>query len=396
MSGATTIGPTIAITDNGRLRVAIIDTVLLKVASRCNLNCSYCYVYNMGDEGWRSLPKRMSADVQRATITQLVALSRAQQRPFSVVLHGGEPLLLGASRLADLFAALRAELPPRYGLHIQTNGLLLSNCILDLCAKFHVGISISLDGPRDINDQHRVRHDGRGSHSGIVDAVERVRSHRMAKELFSGLLAVVDPTSDPSEVYSFFKEIGAPSIDFLYRDGNHDRLPHGKASFASDEYGRWMSSLLDLYLSDPTPPRIRVLDDMLKLILGGHAKKEGMGISDYGIVIVDTDGSIRKNDTLKSVSNAIDHFDSNWSVLENQLDDMVNTPEFETYHAAQRPTASVCKKCPEFGVCGGGMPLHRWSDRNGFDNPSVFCLDQRVLIGRMREWIKSNRVAKVG
>jgi uncharacterized protein len=41
------------------------------------------------------------------------------------------------------------------------------------------------------------------------------------------------------------------------------------------------------------------------------------------------------------------------------------------------------------------MPLHRWSDRNGFDNPSVFCLDQRVLIGRMREWIKSSRVAKV-
>ena len=37
----------------------VIDTVLLKVASRCNLDCSYCYVYHMGDDGWRYQPKLM-------------------------------------------------------------------------------------------------------------------------------------------------------------------------------------------------------------------------------------------------------------------------------------------------------------------------------------------------
>ena len=38
-----------------------LDTVLLKVASRCNLDCSYCYVYHMGDEAWRDQPDRCSA-----------------------------------------------------------------------------------------------------------------------------------------------------------------------------------------------------------------------------------------------------------------------------------------------------------------------------------------------
>jgi uncharacterized protein len=273
--------------------------------------------------------------------------------------------------------------------------LLLSNRILDLCAEFKVGISISLDGTSELNDRNRVGHDGKGSHSRIMEAVRRLQSHRAAGELFSGLLAVVDPTSDPAEVYAFFKAIGTPSIDFLYRDGNHDKLPHEKASFASDEYGRWMSRLLDLYLSDPTPPRIRVLDDMLKLLLGATAKKEGVGISNFGIVVIDTDGSIRKNDTLKSVGKSSDHFQSDWSVLTHRLDDVVNTAEFEEYHATQRPSSAICKSCPEFGVCGGGMPLHRWSDDNGFDNPSVYCLDQRVLIARMRQWIKAIQVAKV-
>ena len=87
-----------------------IDTVLLKVANRCNLDCSYCYVYNMGDETWRSLPKRMSPKTERAVATGLGALLRSQGRDFSVVLHGGEPLLLGAPRLSSLLS----RSPTRY------------------------------------------------------------------------------------------------------------------------------------------------------------------------------------------------------------------------------------------------------------------------------------------
>ena len=35
----------------------IIDTVILKVVAPCNLNCSYCYEYNMGDDSWKFKPK---------------------------------------------------------------------------------------------------------------------------------------------------------------------------------------------------------------------------------------------------------------------------------------------------------------------------------------------------
>ena len=31
------------------------------------------------------------------------------------------------------------------------------------------------------------------------------------------------------------------------------------------------------------------------------------------------------------------------------------------------------------------MVAHRWSGERGFDNPTVFCADQLLLIGRMRE-----------
>ncbi|HNW18763.1 MAG TPA: radical SAM protein [Sphingorhabdus lacus] len=364
------------------------DTVLLKVASRCNLNCTYCYVFNMGDTGWERQPKRMGEATIARVVQQLGALYRTQMRPFSVVLHGGEPLMLGRNRLEALFAALHSEIPT-CRIHLQTNGTLLDGPTLDLCARFGVGISISLDGPEAITDRFRVDHKGGGSFQRVLRAVERIRQHPSNAQIFSGLLAVVDPETDAREIYKFFKSIGTPSVDFLYRDGNHDELPFGKASFQSTEYGEWMCDLVDAYLADPAPPRIRVIDDMIKLILGGAAQKEGVGISDYGIVVIDTDGTISKNDTLKSTTDAGDAFAESWSIVCDQLSDVVQTAAFRDYHASQRPTAAVCRTCADLTVCGGGMPTHRFSTERGLDNPTVFCADQKLVAARLREWLKA-------
>ena len=38
----------------------IFDALVLKVASRCNLNCSYCFMYNLGDTTYKKQPKFMS------------------------------------------------------------------------------------------------------------------------------------------------------------------------------------------------------------------------------------------------------------------------------------------------------------------------------------------------
>ncbi len=366
--------------------MTVIDTVLLKVASRCNLDCTYCYVFNMGDRGWERQPKRLSAEVVAAIVEQLADLYRRQGRAFSIVLHGGEPLLLGLSRLETLFSAL-ATAVPACGLHLQTNGTLLDPATLDLCAEYHVGISISLDGPKDINDRFRVDHRKEGSFARVMTAIEGLRFHPAADQLFAGLLAVVDPQTDPDEIYAFFKKTGTPSVDFLYRDGNHDVLPFGKSSVASTEYGQWMCRLADLYLNDPEPPRIRVIDDMVKLLLGGAARKEGVGVSDYGIVVIDTDGTISKNDTLKSTADAGDSFAQGWSLMRDRLVDVVNTSEFSRYHASQRPTSANCRACNNLAVCGGGMPTHRFSAEGGLDNPTVFCADQMILIDRLRDWL---------
>ena len=364
-----------------------LDTVLIKVASRCNINCSYCYVYNMGDTGWANMPRQISDETIRAVARSLSQITRIQSRPFAVVLHGGEPLLLGHQRLRYVISVIRSKLPNETALSLQTNGILISDEILDLFAETRTTISVSLDGPRHVHDRSRVGHTGQGTFDKVLEGIERLRKHPDSSYLFSGLLAVVDIESDPKDVYSFFKELNPPSVDFLYRDGNHTRLPDGKKSLQSTEYGLWMAELLEVYLADPRPIRIRFLDDIIKVMLGGSGTKDGVGLTNYGVLIIDTDGTVTKNDTLKSSYNGVDRFEQKWSVHTHDLVDVLSSVEFSQYHAMQRPSSTTCLACPELKVCGGGMTLHRWRDDNGYDNPSVYCADQKLLIGSIRKYL---------
>ena len=200
-------------------------------------------------------------------------------------------------------------------------------------------------------------------------------------------MAVIDPKSDPAEVYEFFKTLDPPGVDFLYRDGNHTRLPEGKESLRSTEYGQWLARLVDIYLFDQSPVPIRFIDDLIKLTLGGKGTKDGAGLTDFGILVIDTDGSITKNDTLKSSFNGADRFAQGWSVHSNTLKEVLSSNEFAESHALQRPTSKICLSCPELQVCGGGMTLHRWRDTNGYDNTSVYCADQLLVIGRIRNQV---------
>lgn len=339
----------------------------------------------MGDSGWSDMPNHISHETTLAVAKALDELTRIQTRPFAVVLHGGEPLLLGPKKLDRVLSELRSVVPSACSFGLQTNGILITEEILDVCFKNRTTVSVSIDGPKHVHDRGRLGHDELGTYDKVVKGINTLRKHSNSAFLFSGLLAVIDPTSDPLEVYGFLKTLGAPGVDFLYRDGNHTRLPEGKESLRSTEYGQWLARLVDIYLSDQNPLPIRFIDDLVKLTLGGKGTKDGAGLTDFGILVIDADGSITKNDTLKSSSNGADRFSQKWSVRSNSLIEILSSAEFAASHELQRPTSKICLSCPELRVCGGGMTLQRWRDANGYDNTSVYCADQLLVIGNIRK-----------
>jgi uncharacterized protein len=101
---------------------------VVKVATRCDLSCTYCYMYLPGNESWKSLPRVMSRPVADRIGRSIGTHVRQHGLDeIAIVLHGGEPMLAGADRLVDIAGRLRGHVPPatRVRISLQTNGMLL-------------------------------------------------------------------------------------------------------------------------------------------------------------------------------------------------------------------------------------------------------------------------------
>ena len=369
---------------------ARLDTILIKTASRCNLDCTYCYVYQGKDTSWKQQPKKMSKDVISVLVERLVEQSAYQDAGFAIVLHGGEPLLLGYEKLSLLIRLLRSKLNfERYPISLQTNGSLLTKELLDLFSEYKVSVSVSIDGDKATNDIARVTRKGGSSFDNTLKGIKLLKSHPDSAFLFAGTLSVIQPSVSPIITYEFLKGLGTPSMDFLFQDGNHDQLPVGKSSFESIEYGEWLSSLLEIYLSDESPINIPCIDDILRLGLGGVSLKEGKGQESFGILIIETDGEIRKNDTLRLSYDGADFFNIREYVKNIPLRKVLESDEFKKVSDLQSTISRKCLECPVVDICGGGMPLYRWCSDNGYDNPSVYCHDHYHVIQKALGFIRT-------
>src|ERR1700687_1317032 len=122
----------------------LITSVILKLAAPCNLNCSYCYVYNHEDRTYRDRPRYVSDRVFDATLT---AINRycEKRRPhsMSITFHGGEPTLVGTAR-CDQLAARAADVLGRHlnSLAIQTNGTLIDDDWVEVFRTHNVSVGV--------------------------------------------------------------------------------------------------------------------------------------------------------------------------------------------------------------------------------------------------------------
>ena len=149
---------------------------IIKIHSRCNLACDYCYIYEMADQSWREQPKTMSRQVFDDTCRMIGEHARRFGLPaVDLILHGGEPLLVGHRDLEYFARRARELLEPinevRVGM--QTNGVLLDEEFLCICDQWDIRIGVSIDGDEKANDRHRRDRRGSGSYSRVTEGLAR-------------------------------------------------------------------------------------------------------------------------------------------------------------------------------------------------------------------------------
>jgi uncharacterized protein len=157
----------------------------LMITHGCNMACAYCYgapekkdreetthLYGSGGTA-------MDYEVARKGVDYLFRESGAQT-DLSVIFFGGEPLLeLGTmERLVPYIREKEKESGKTVDLSLSTNGLLLSDRVVEFLTLNKISCQVSMDGPKDIQDKNRCLPNGAGSYDLILPGVKRLMAAR--------------------------------------------------------------------------------------------------------------------------------------------------------------------------------------------------------------------------
>jgi len=357
---------------------------VLKVHSRCDLACDYCYMYEMADQSWRTQPKRMSPAVAARTATRIAEHVRAHDlTEIALVLHGGEQLLAGPETIAGVVAAVRDAVGPAVTVRatVQTNGVGLDERYLTLFGELGVHVGVSLDGGAQAQDRHRKFASGRGSYAAVSANLRLLGDDRF-RHLFNGLLCVVDVGNDPVAAYQAMLEFGPPRIDFLLPHGTWDAPPPGRVTDdPRTPYADWLITVFDRWYRDPRT-EVRLFAEIMRLLLGRPTTTESVGLAPASFLVIETDGAMAQVDTLRAAFQGATatglHVDT------DSFDDALMLPEIAARQLGYQGLSAQCQQCRIWRVCGGGLYVHRYRPGTGFANPSVYCPDLMRLIDHIR------------
>lgn len=356
----------------------MISQYVLKVHSRCNLACDHCYVYEHADQSWRAKPHAISLETADAAAARIAEHAASHQlEEVRIVLHGGEPMLLGRDRMRDLLAVLRARFTRvRADIRLQTNGILLDERWCELLGAYGVKVGVSLDGAKAANDKHRRFADGRSSYLEVIRGLAMLRQPEN-RHLYAGILSTIDIANDPIAVYEALLAQAPPRIDLLLPHATWDNPPARPIGHPTP-YAAWLTQVYRRWSRDGRPVPIRLFDSLLSSASGGPSWSEAVGLDPVDLMVIETDGSFEEPDSLKVAFQgaAATHL----NVFGHSVDEVAKLPGFVARQGGLAALSHVCGSCPVVKTCGGGLYAHRYRAATGFDNPSVYCSDLKALI----------------
>jgi uncharacterized protein len=358
-----------------------ISQLLVKVATRCNIDCSYCYWFR--DAAVYDKPKLMSADVLHQLLLRIEQhVASYSLVDFPIVLHGGEPLLWGREnfhRFAEACEAISSRTGCEIPIAVTTNGVLIDDEWLTCFEACNISVAISLDGPAHIHDTHRRTFQGTGTHA----AVERAARMLVSRDICASALAVCNPSYQPKQYVEFFAHCGIANYDIMIPDATADEKPPSIASFYSGLFDLW----LEANRSKPTV-NIRIISDMITALLGNNSPTEGVGYQPVELCTIMTDGSVEAHDVLRIAGDGFTQ--TTFNIFEHAIDEVRNEQPWKAARDASINLCEKCRQCKFMNACGGGYLPHRFSRKNGYDNPSVYCDDLYAMFKNMQSVLEGH------
>jgi uncharacterized protein len=216
-----------------------LTTMVMNVTNQCNLACTYCYEYGedkIVDTTNGKQPKFMSEETAKQSV-DFMFREAGPNKVVHMTLFGGETLLnFPVLKVAVPYARKRAsEVGKRVEFNLTTNATLLSPEIIDFLIENDVAVTISIDGPQDMQDKFRVFHNGAGSYDVAMPKIKELLRRHRAKPI-GARVTLTSQTLDVQRIFKHlteeigFREVGfapvttSPNQQYAIEDGGFDKM----------------------------------------------------------------------------------------------------------------------------------------------------------------------------
>lgn len=190
-------------------------SITINVTQICNLHCTYCAAG--GDGTFGDPVKKISVE---KTLPQLKSFLEMvpEGKNFHITFLGGEPLLYpeGIRLISEYTQAIARERGIRISLKVVTNGTRFTEENIQLLCDIKADLTISLDGPAEVNDVTRPSAGGRGMTSLIEAGIQSLlkRKSELGQVEISGVFGKQNPNL--MAAYEFYRSFDVDQFDFTY------------------------------------------------------------------------------------------------------------------------------------------------------------------------------------
>jgi uncharacterized protein len=352
------------------LKPVPLQTLVVNVTNQCNLACTYCYEYGedkIVDTENGKQPKFMTEATARDAVE--FALRESRDNPHAHITFFGGETLMNFPVLKSTIAYARqraAEVGKQIDFSLTTNATLLRPEVIEFLADERVGVTISIDGPEEMQDKFRVFNNGAGSYAMAAPKIKALLARHRSRPI-GARVTLTRQTLDVRRIYHHladelgFWEVGfapvttAPGRDYAISDGGFDHLLAQFRDLAAD------------YLEASLQNRhhgFSNIRETLQEIHHGHAKAYPCGAG-LGLMGVSTDGNVA---LCHRFAGSDDH---QLGTLRDGVSWEKQQAFLDTHHVANKTDCATCWARP---ICAGGCYHEAHTRYGSTDRPNLhYC-----------------------
>ncbi len=359
---------------SGRIEFGI-RSLTLNVTQICNLHCTYCAA---GGDGTFGDPQKKISVEKTLPQLQFFLQKLPAGSPFHITFLGGEPLLYPEAMelIADYVLAQAQEKSIRASFSVVTNGTLFSENALRILKKIKCTVTVSIDGPAEINDRTRPQRNGQGSTAKVVEGIRKLVANKT--ELGPLVLHAVFSKNNTEVVksYEFLCSFDVNFYEFTYTVDPSDEL-------SSQAYTEGMKSIAEIAYARGGEAALRkiALFDHYFSALDQQQQTENFCGAGKSFLMIDARNQV---------------FTCPWEVgnKKDQVGDGASL-DLEKLERLSQPLIEKnnCQNCWARFLCGGGcMFVHKRKTKSENQKDLNFCVRTRELIATTILFYKKSRI----